>query len=237
MESLNIECCLDSRNRRFYDEHICGKLKVSLILSEHDSNIWRAQYSDGHTDVSIIAGNDFPNVESFSHEMLHLYLFANGFNAFGLTLYAFFERLKVNLHDPTDVINGILNAIAHCKMLPIFIDELKMKEELFFSSSKKFVDNERIVSLIVRQRNLPNNPPLYFTEFIRCFFDLRYHFQDKLDNSYNLYTKKLKVLDPALFHILDDNCKKWEYSSGFDNTDFFHNVYEQLNDYLMANGY
>lgn len=229
---MNIEQCLDNRNKDFYIENIASNLNVTLISSETNSNVWQAIYRDNDKNAFIVAGNDFPNIESFTHEMLHLYLFVNGFNTFGLTSILFYEKLNRNLIESKKTINGISNAISHYKMLPIFIEELKMEKDLFFPSQIQYVNNNLLTNLEENFKNDLANRPNHFTNFIRHFFDIRYHFSHNLEKEYSNYKERLKVIDNELFNILNRSCETWEKSEGFDNTDFFNTMYSQLEDYL-----
>jgi hypothetical protein len=227
-----IEQCLDDRNREFYINNIASKFNVTLISSKTNSNIWLASYKDNDKNVSIIAGNDFPNIESFTHEMLHLYLFDKGFNTFYIESIEFFGKLKQNLIKPLCLVNGISNAISHYKMLPIFTEMLHMKKEKFFPSQIQYVNDNHLTNLEEKFKYDLANRTYYFTNFIRHFFDIRYHFSDSLEKVYSDYSNRLKSIDPILFNILNNNCENWENSESFDNTDFFNSMYIQLESYL-----
>lgn len=230
---MEIEKCLDERNRDFYKENVASKLRVRLLPSDVDSNTWTAKYRDGDTEVFIIAGNDYPNIESFTHEMLHLYLFANSFSTFGITAFAFFDKLKRNLVLPQVTLDGIFNAIAHYKMLPIFTKDLKMDKAKFLANAGKLVMESDIKLLESSFHSDIEGLPYHFTNFIRFFFDIRYHFSKELEQRYREYQERIRAIDDRLYKILDTNCSMWESDiKSYDNTVFFNSLYADLDDYL-----
>lgn len=78
---MDIKPCLGVNNiEEFYKKHIEPEFKVELCSTGIENNIWSNKYRDGEEDAQILAGNDYPNPLSFSHEMLHLYLYANEFS-------------------------------------------------------------------------------------------------------------------------------------------------------------
>ena len=171
-KELDINLCLNEISEAFFNKHLKGSLDIEFISSRTDNNIWCSKYRDNDDHVFIYAGNNYPNIECFAHEMLHLYLFLHGFGTWGPSSYGFYQKLNRNLVESQQIIDGISNAIAHKKMLPIYLDELKMDKTKFFSSWDRLVDDKRIASLYDMFHNNSSVKKYHFTEFIRIYYNV-----------------------------------------------------------------
>jgi hypothetical protein len=231
--SLEIEKCLNESNRDFYYCNVDSKLNVNLISSNVDDHIWWNKCRDSDIDVTIIAGNDYPNPFSFSHEMLHLYLFANGFSSFGLKLIDSYPKLSTNLINHEDSINDILNVMAHPKMIPIFTNRLRMPELKFFAKRIRLVHDVDIDKLKHGFNPSGNDFSINFTNYLRFFFYSRYNCLQEFDVDYLKYNSELKEIDNQLFDILDKTCSIWDkYPEDYNNIAFFYYMFSELEKYL-----
>jgi len=229
---LDIQACIEDINEDFYKENIENSFNIKLLSSNENNKKWRVDYQDNDPDVTIYAGEDFPNIGSFTHEILHLYLFDNDFELFPSSTLQFYSKLYRKIVETKETVDGILNAIAHYKMLPLFTDRLGFRKIDFFPNGERVVtdaDIERLKEKYKIDSTYDNYP---FTNFIRTFFDTRYHFSSDLESEYGQYIEELKSIDGGLYNILDNNCLTWEKSKSYNNTDFFNSLYKQLNDYL-----
>lgn len=227
---MKVEDCLDNRNTLFYRSQVETKLNVSIIPNPLEDNIWRARYRNGDQNVFIVAGSNYPNIESFTHEMLHLYLFANGFKVYLAKDISDFEILRVRLLSPSETLDGIANLISHYKMLPIYINELKMEKAKFFADAYQYVTDDNLGDL---EKNYSKTDSVRFTNFVRHFFDTRYHFSEIYKEPYSNYTRQLELIDKTLYIILDNHCSEWEKKiTSYDNTHFFNSLFNALENYL-----
>jgi len=230
---LEIKDCLNHQNEAFFNDHIKYAFEIDLISSNEASNFWCLKCRDNDPKVLIIAGNDYPNIESFTHEILHLFLIKNGFfPSWGTNLICFYPKLKSKIAEIPLTTESISNAIAHKKMLSIFEDSLKMDKQKFFSKWVRFEDDTSIAVLKQTYRTAIGINQYSFTNFIRTFFNTRYHFSDNLVHIYHNYQNELSQLDYKLYKILNDVCDDWDGSSIYDNSAFFNKLYKNLEDYL-----
>lgn len=229
---LEINKCLNEFNREFYSNNVASELNVKLFSSETNDNIWSNNFIDGNENVTICAGNDYPNVYSFSHEMLHLYLFANQFSSHGSHINCY-ESLRCHIVNPIKLANEITNCTAHYKMLPIFTKELNHGKHFFFANWKRLVNDPDIAILKAEYEYTCSSQCVHFTNFIKYFFYTRYHFNNALAKEYNNYQDKLKEIDKALFEILANSCTLWEKEiTNYNNIKFTNSLYPELNKYL-----
>jgi len=228
---LDINQCLNEKNEIFYNENIKPYTNITLENNIKDNNIWEVSFTSNSTDIIIKAGNDFPNVESFSHEMLHIYLFLNGFNCCYIDYLPFYRQLCSNICMINETICGIANAISHYKMLPIYIDILKMDKIKFCSDWDPKITDADLLNLRSSMYDKKIDS-CNFTKFIRFYFNSRYNFSDELNNKFSVYQKELKSKDAVLYGILENCCNGWDNSNDYKNSKFFIQLYSNLTKYL-----
>jgi hypothetical protein len=234
--NYEIKKCLKKSNRKFYNDNVASELKVTLISSGLDNNKWWNEFIDGNENVKIFAGKDYPNEFSFSHEMLHLYLFANGFASHAANIDCY-QRLRFHIVDAKILSDEIANCTAHYKMLPIFTKKLKYKKVKFFANWERLVHDDDISKLTAEYKCTCPNQCIHFTNFIKFFFYTRYHFNDDLSQEYIDYQDKLKKIDEILYKILLDSCTLWEKDmTNYNNLEFINTLYPKLNEYLQKRG-
>jgi hypothetical protein len=228
---MEVEECINEKNADFYYNKVANELTVKLVAANSGNNIWHVRYKDGDPNVYIFCGDNFPDVECFTHEILHLYLFKNGFSTFFLDHIQYYNKLSITLLNPKETLDGIANAISHYKMLPLFTNELNMQKEIFFPNHIRYINDQDITRL----KNINAYPSQeIFTNFIRHYFNARYYFSDILNAEYNNYFNELSVINNELYSILDGVCNEWEKNiNEYDNVNFFTSLYNQLEEYLQ----
>jgi hypothetical protein len=231
---LEIGKCLDDRNRKFYYKEISSYFDVNLVNRNENNDVWGANYNNESKYVTIYAGNNYPNIGFFTHEMLHLYLFKHGFKSVSEDDYLEFIELRHMILNPQQTIVTIANDIAHYKMLPIFTDKLGFNKDDFFSTTNMLIKAKDIDNLIFGFNSNPNNRKLHFTNFIHIYFDTRYHFSDELEEKYSSFQVKLQETDCKLFSILKAHCDVWEKDiSDYSNSKFFRSLFSDLEEYCL----
>lgn len=226
---LRIEDCLTSQNKHFYEDKVQGRLIIRLLSSGDDDLFWGVQYRQHLNEAIIYVGKDFPNVESFTHEILHLYLMINGFDLKIINTIENYSHLNSTLVDTKkqDLFVEIGNHISHYKMLPLFTDGLGFEKSKFMAKWERSITDDNFLSF----KNGYGDPEKYklnFINFIIIFFDTRYHFQDELIEDYKRYSFELEGLDPFLYKGLNEACMKWDKSESFDNKAFYTALYHHL---------
>ncbi len=224
--------CLDRNNHDFYYKEIANELNVKLVSGNTGNTVWTVRYGDGDKNAIIYAGVDYPNIESFTHAILHLYLFINGFKTFYLNYIKYFSNVFKTLIKPNETMDGIANSIAHFKMFPLFTEKLKMDKAKFLPNRNNISDDD-LKNLIRDQNGNQNQKQYYFTNFIRHYFDSRYPFSFVDSERYENYLTQLKNIDEQLFAILEERCTEWEQDlCNYDNEDFFITLIPELDKYL-----
>lgn len=227
--------CLDKRNHDFYYMEIANNLNVNLILGNTGNKVWTVQYRDGDENVSVFAGIDYPNIESFSHEILHLYLFINGFKTFYIEYVIMFSNLFKTLIKPFETLNEISNTISHFKMYPLFTEKLKMDGSKFLSNINNYMSDDHLKDLLKNKKGNSQDLQYYFTNFIRHYFDVRYDFPFILSEKNKYFLTQLKNIDEKLFTILEECCIAWEADiCNYDNEEFFCTLIFKLDQYLKT---
>lgn len=232
---FDVYSCLDERNSDFYHNEVRAHLKV-FFAEGGDNTIWTCKYSDAADFAWICYGNNYPHIESFTHEILHLYLYINGYSTFYYGYAQCFPNLVNYIGELEATLDGISNIISHKKMLPIFVERLRMNKDHFFSKDGiQFLPESSIEKIKNNFHTVPEEFSENFTNFIRHYFNTRYCFFDSLIDKYEQYQNDLRQTDPNLFGIMEACSRAWDSDlNNFENTNFFTDLILGLDKYLDA---
>jgi hypothetical protein len=224
-DELPTQSCVDDRNSQLFIS--LSKNNNIELFKNKKSEYWLIYYNPNDKNVPIIAGKDYPCVEFFTHELLHLVLYQNGYDK---TIHEYvIDSSKHFKHCISqDTIDAIINNIAHFKMFPKFI-ELNLDENRFLMNDELTVKSEDIVKLETLYYRMDRD---YFDYFIHVFFDLRYCFSKKYSGKAIKLLKKLNLIDNELYKILENVSNIWEQSEGFSNSIFWTNLVFNIDDLL-----
>lgn len=242
---LDIEDCereLNAVNRRFYDTQIKRKVIIDIDYLNKTDNIWMMKFyrQPDFSLAKIRAGKDYPDpIESFIHEMLHIYFYLNGYSDFFYSQIYLYKHLNsIYKNEETNQINqefirvfsNITNLIHHSKMLPIFRDDLGNNPAKFVCEEGNDLEESVIANLTFTFDK--KNPEKFFL-FLEFFFTIRYNVKHSLDTNYNRFNVMLKDIDMGFWTLLDDCCRIWDQApKDYNNTDFHNALLPRLDEYL-----
>lgn len=232
--NLDFEPCLDDRNRVLFKVEIAPTYNIKFVKQHGNINLWGVIYRNGSNEVTIFAGNDYPNVECFTHEILHLFLFKNGFKPLSEENLIGYDNFGQSLVTPTQILKNIENQTAHYKMLPIYIDQLQYDKDLFFSKDNQPILQCNLDALENDFKIKLGKMKIPFTNFLTIYFDTRYHFSVEYEDQYSMFQSKLKEIDSELFSILTYHCEEWEKNiTDYSNDCFVTSLFKALEGYCL----
>ncbi|GAB3202204.1 hypothetical protein ABID22_003819 [Pontibacter aydingkolensis] len=230
-EELVLEL-VDERNQKLWNE-IDQKLNVKLSPSLNDEY---SCYSQGQDIIFYIDENNFCK-DSFTHEMLHVYLRLHGlFIGAGLKNTIIQSRILSNVFS-SGLIEHLGNCFDHIKMLPMYIDMGFNREKfiLDYNTHKCTTSEIQLLKREYKKGNRINSKAADF--YIGKYFAIKADPNDSFD--YTSQLLDLKKIDPLLYGALEATVKHWEMVKVKDRTildDDYHqvllNFYTQMKAWL-----
>lgn len=224
---------LNDKTQSFDLEITNSGFKIVFKESDEFKKHWYMLPPDlfrNQTEIAIIRPIGCTNKEAFTHELLHAYLFTQGFKPFSQKNYAHYSKKNKDFRaafEGSAPDRTIYNAIQHPKMIPLFIGAGFQKEN--FRTDK----DEIQLGLEYEYSLLQNKKPYqdYFINFIRHYSRVNDCPTDKYLPEYSVYVNKLKKFHNELYDIFQRHWDEWVIQDSFD----FENIFISLTDELEAN--
>lgn len=227
-----------------YLDERCAKLwktlnsLFSLTVVYHYHKNYEA-YGIGKTAIIFVPADSKPCIESFVHELLHLYIHSTQ-NHLGAAITLSVKASPVlSAIFSEQLLQYISNTLEHVKMFPLYL-EMGYDKKLFISD----FDKPKLTSadIFYIQNNFRKkglfHKVVYKTSaidsFIEKFFAACACPNDAIN--YSLYLNELKSLDHQLYFILDRFWQEWlnydifvdHDSLGFNYNDLCFNFIDEL---------
>jgi hypothetical protein len=207
---------IDARNL-----HLWNVIKKNRSLSFEVTQ--DSVYSVMHDDTTAIffIPDAPPSIESFSHELLHVYIEIKGFKLSSLVTMFMAKSLTLQPIVSPELLLHVGNCIDHKRMLPLYL-ECGFARELFIHDYQK----ERYQEFeILAAETLIHTSSWHAGAniFIATFFSIMANLNDVQDDAATLF--RLQGADPQLYSILWDTWHRWESRKTFE-------VYHQFSYYL-----
>lgn len=221
---------VDSGNQNWFDYLLrYDKNKFVLTIKEDDTNkkIGDAWCFDAcYENMTITRPLNDSNKNYFTHELLHSYLYVNGFYLTN-KINILKDKEKVFKTVFGNVENGFLNALQHLKMFPMFCEAGFNPNQFVTDFGTDHKVNDKLIALKSR---IPYE--LYFKNYIELYsIVIDNSNKDKKDN-YLIVQEELKKMDIELFDTLENTIENWKMKSAPDFC--FDNIYKTLVDRLAG---
>jgi hypothetical protein len=146
-------------------------------------------------------------IDSFTHELLHLYLLKNGFK----DSKEFIPFIEADTYReclfPRDLLGHINNVLAHEKMFPLY--EKDFNRELFVCDYHDRIPIEAYKAEIDKSFDAAGFPNDGLKCFIATFFTVKDVRNPKFNEEYSTYLQYLENKNPALYALLNTNWGTW----------------------------
>lgn len=217
---MDISNLIDSRNIGLFEEI---KSKNNLTFQYSNENNY-ACCSEGKNSTIFIP-KDKPCIDSFTHELLHIYLRTKEVYAGGCLTIQINESKDLEPLFDKEIIDHITNVIDHIKMYPIYISLGFDKTKFLDDFDKPKCTNEEIRNLQIYHSVLHTLKPHFFKLFVGKFFSMKGCPNDNYD--YESFYKELDDLDFILLQDLNTFYDEWS-SFNIDSNDILDKSYREI---------
>ena len=217
---MNINDCLTEKTKRILKSLCDNGFYVELdhnpeLLGRHSEN-WGMTLA-----YKIVAPNETPNQVAFTHELLHIQLFAFGFVDSNTIRNVVDKDYKYFSYELLDKLN---NNLAHFKMLPTFTSiGFDKKDFLHGNLSEQLAQSKERIEIL----NNDSNKNLRLQKII-CEYSILKFFENFEDLDTKDCLNKLYQLDNDLFNILEQSFSEWNKSISYDNLKFFQTLMTRI---------
>lgn len=211
---------------------------MSELIDDRNSDLWNKVNESHEIEVyktdklyySITTKNDKSfidvpnsNVSSagFTHELLHIFLYTEGFYVAGTLIVALDQYHKLSEKFPYDLFHYVGNCLEHQKMLPHFLEMKFNIEDFIYDYYINKLTDADIVNIKKLFSSKKNFRKIYYSKGIHCYIKTYFSVigdpNENFNHKENL--KKLKKLDVKLYQILE-NC--WTEWKKVNNKEYVH---------------
>jgi len=205
---------LDSRNRDIW-QTVSSKYNITLKLSPN------AEYSiyTQNKDATIFVTNDCC-VESFTHELLHLYLDVKEVFVGPCLNFSRYGKPKLSLILSNNLVEHIGNCLNHIKMLPMYLELGFLREKFLYDYDFHKCSEEDIALIKLLFKSGTSYRAIAVDNLIGKYIAIKADPNNSFDYSFAL--SSLEELDNRLFAVLENFHKDWA-TLDVDKYDLFHN--------------
>lgn len=200
---------VDGRNQEFVDQIKAKNLKIELyqILNADgipNPKVWLCTPQGDTFKLSYYLDNEC--MDSFTHEVLHIYLLTLGFHD-TIEFKALVDKLdNINNVLPLGLIGHINNIFAHQKFYPLYIDKGFEKEKFTCDYNSPFVTYKSEIQNIFHTRAIPNEGIMYFIATFFSAMDVKGDLHKKVIDDHLTF---LQSIDPDFYNILFASWQEW----------------------------
>jgi hypothetical protein len=227
MEQNILSQLIDSRNRNLWDD-ISAKYTVQLTASTNNEY---SCYTQNQTAIIYVPKRLC--VDSFTHELLHIYLRMKDIYITSALIRLIASNERVKKISSSELIEHIGNCLCHIKMLPVYIglgfDKQHFLEDFY---THKCSDAE-LASIKNNFKTLWMYNSKAIDLFIGKFIAMKA--DPNSSNDYSSYLNELMKIDKELYVVLDNLYNDW-LTIDIEKEDIMHNYcdvamkfYQELN--------
>jgi hypothetical protein len=225
---MKLEENINNQNIELWNE-LKSQFDFKLIYSENEIS-WRV--NNEKRPIEIYTSSKTPDIASFTHELLHVYIESKGMSTDRELLNSMCGTDSIQILTTDALFARIHNYCCHTKMFPYFV-EMGFEENSFIADRIKFGNSSyyilRIMFLFKKTRALA------VTNFIGHSVAL-FNDNETANRKNTLKSlKRLKKLNPSLFKIVEDFNNRWRNSNEFNLAEYFQKFDNELNDWLIEN--
>lgn len=187
---------IDERNQKLWNEI----RETHHVEFNYSSRVEYSCYSEG-TNITFFVNSDNLCKDSFTHEMLHVYLRIKGFYFGGsiTNLFAGHRLLSTTISE--ELIEHIGNCLDHIKMLPIYLD-MGFEREKFLLDYDLYKCTQEEINLFKKFYRTGNKINIQAVDsYIGRLVSILADPNEKFNYSKDL--ENLKKIDPLLFQIVE----------------------------------
>ena len=200
-----------------------------LVYSK-DEISWRV--NTALNPIEIYTSSKTPDIASFTHELLHVYIEHKGMSSDHDILNSMYGDASFQILTTNALFARIHNYCSHTKMFPYF-KKMGFDENLFIKDRIKFSKSSYYVLKLMFK--FKQTLKFAVTDYIGHSMAL---FNDhESSNSKNTLRslQKLKNMNPSLFIIIEDFNNEWKNSEDLNLAYYFEKFDANLNDWLLKN--
>ncbi|MDM1298086.1 hypothetical protein HXZ94_06195 [Empedobacter falsenii] len=226
--NLHFENYINYQNQEVWDK-VNSIYNIKLIYNSSEYS-WASKTEGNYAEI--VTPTLEIDLESFTHELLHIYL-----DYLGLTKYDDFINSKAGknsfelLRYKSDLASFIYNLASHRKMFPYY-NKMGFCSKKFVQERINFNDN-----LLIQLENLShNNCQIDFIHnFIGNVYSLMYNVVKQDEKKCKNFLFKLRKVKPELFDIIYNFDFEWTKSKDLNLLHYFIEFENDLEIWLIKN--
>jgi hypothetical protein len=225
-ETIPVDDFINDANREYYTQ-VCQMFPLVEVLHVLNSTginnkkIWTCTPQGDMAKFLFYENNR--SIESFTHELLHLYLLKNGFK----DSKKFISFIEADTYRESifhrDLLGHINNVFAHEKMFPLYLKDFN--RELFVCDYHDRIPIEEYKNEIDQSFDVAGFPNEGLKCFIATFFTVKDVRNPKFQEEYDVYLLYLENKNPSLYTVLNTIWDSWLAEEQVQNN---KNVIENL---------
>ena len=225
---MHITNYINEKNKSIWNE-LKGLYQIDLIYNPKEYS-WKVN-KEAEKFIITTPTNKI-EIESFTHELLHIYIEHKGMSSPEDILHSMYGKESFKILTTNGLFAKIHNFCSHKKMFPYYI-ELGFSEKKFLShkANMNFFDFSILKSSFLKKEKIKLSI-VDFIGFSISFFNNEGKSQAK-KNARCL--GKLKKIRPDLFEIIERFNLNWEDSTDFNLSREFMKFDYELNEWLIKN--
>ena len=226
-EVVDVSPYLDEKSGRLWDSL---KQLFDIKVCYNNDNTYTV-YTQNNTAIIYVPSYGNPCVDSFAHELLHIYFRSTKTYIGSAIILSVREIPILSLIISEQLLTHISNVLEHVKMYPIYLD-MGYDKKMFISDYEKPKLTSDEVQVIKRdfcqkrifRRNLYNASAVDF--YIGKFFAANACPNPALN--YSIYLNDLHNIDSELYSVLDCFWQKWMQYDVFCKRELWDSDYHDL---------
>lgn len=221
---------IDSRNRELLAKLNNEKIQINVYESNSEP-YWSMKYNSFARTADIFTGKDVNDINSFTHELLHIVQEVQGQSAFKiLTVIMLSDSPFIPMFNVDELAEKINNTILHSRMLGDYVamgfPRDKFIMNYYSKKDEKYFEEHYYELVTANQINLNKLAGfliLYLTSRLHPNIEIKEYQLRLIDSHYSSYIN--------LVTSLDSLCEEWENRTIELNSDFFSHLISRLSDW------
>lgn len=225
---MTLQDNLNHQNIELWNE-LNSQFDFKIVYSENEIS-WKV--NNEMNPIEIYTSSKTPDIPSFTHELLHVYIESKGMSSDKDLLNSMYGTDSFQILTTNALFARIHNYCCHTKMFPYF-KEMGFEENSFIADRIKFSTASYYLLRIMFF--LKKTLALAVTDFIGHTMAL-FNDNESANRKNTLKSlKKLEKLNPSLFKIVEDFNIQWRNSEDLNLAYYFQEFDNDLNDWLIQN--
>jgi len=228
VETMTLQDNLNNQNIELWNQ-LNSQFDFRLIYSDKEIS-WRVNTESN--PIEIYTSSKTPNIASFTHELLHVYIESKGMSSSKDVLHSIFGSDSFQILTTKALFAKIHNYCSHTKMFPYFI-KMGFAENLFLSD--RISINILDYNILKVMFSVKKTGAMAVTDFIGNTMAL-FNDNDLANRKYTLKSiANLQKLNFSLFKIVEDFNIQWRNSEDLNLALYFKEFDNALNKWLVEN--